>query len=156
MAASVCGAAAIIVVDTNQARLALARELGATLTLDGERADLAAAVAATTGGGAQYALDTTGIPSVIETAVNCLRPTGTCGLIGAQQGDLQLGPTALTLGKNLKGILVGDAVPELMIALWRQGRFPFDRLVTPFSLDQINDAERASLRGEAIKPVLVT
>lgn len=45
-------------------------------------------------------------------------------------------------------------MPDL-IGLWRQGRFPFDRLVTTFSLDRIGDAERAWLEGTVVKPVLL-
>ena len=42
-----------------------------------------------------------------------------------------------------------------MITLWRQGRFPFDRLIGKFPLAKIDEAERASLAGEVVKPVLV-
>lgn len=99
------------------------------------------------------------MPAVIQIAMKSLRPTGTCGLVGAQQGDLVLGHTALAYGRNVKGILVGDAVPEALIPrlieLWQQGQFPFDKLITTFPLDQINEAERASVSGEIVKPVLI-
>jgi aryl-alcohol dehydrogenase len=38
------------------------------------------------------------------------RPTGACGLIGVPQGDYTLDPVVLTGGRNLMGILEGDAV----------------------------------------------
>mgnify|MGYP001795826347 CR=1 FL=1 len=41
-----------------------------------------------------------------------------------------------------------------MIELWQNGQFPFDRLIEQFPLDQINEAERSSLSGGTIKPVL--
>jgi aryl-alcohol dehydrogenase len=160
MAAKVAGAAAIVAIDLNPGRLELARELGATHTFDGAQDDLVATIKGATDGGAQYSLDTTGLPAVIATAVEVLRPTGTCGLIGAQQGDLVLGPHLLGPGRTVKGILEGDAVPQVfipkLIALWQQGRFPFDKLVRTFPLDQINEAEQASLKGEVVKPVLLT
>ena len=57
------------------------------------------------------------------------------------------------------GIIEGDVVPQRfipqMIALWQQGRFPFDRLIRKFPLSQIDEAERASLAGEVVKPVLL-
>lgn len=159
MAARTSGAATIAVVDTIPVRLALARELGATHTVDGHAPDLTAQLEEIAAGGFQYALDTTGVPAVIQTAIRSLRPTGTCGLVGAQQGDLVLGPIDLAFGRNVKGILEGDALPEVLIPrlieLWKQGRFPFDRLITSYPLGQINEAERASLHGEVIKPVLV-
>lgn len=159
MAAKVVGAATIVAVDVNPGRLELARELGATHTFDGAQEGLAASLQQLTGGGAQYSLDTTGLPAVITTAVHALRPTGTCGLVGAQQGDLVLGPRDLAVGRNVMGILEGDAVPQVfipqLIELWRQGRFPFERLIKTFPLDRINEAEQATVKGEVVKPVLL-
>lgn len=159
MAAKVGGAAVIVAVDVNPARLELAAELGATHTFDGATEDLLARIQEVTGGGAQYTLDTTGLPPVITTAINALRPTGTCGLVGVQQGDVCLDPMALAVGRNIKGILEGDAVPQVfipqLIALWQAGRFPFDKLIRTFPLDEINQAEQASIKGEVVKPVLL-
>lgn len=158
MAARVAGAATIAAVDVNPARLELARELGATHTFDGAAPDLALSLLQETGG-FQYALDTTGLPQVINTAIGALRPAGVCGTVGVQQGDLVLDPGALSVGRTVKGILEGDAVPQVfipkLIALWRQGRLPFDRLIRTFPLEQINEAEQASLKGEVVKPVLL-
>jgi aryl-alcohol dehydrogenase len=159
MAAKVAGAAIIIAVDLHRSRLDLAAELGATHTISGADDDIAAQVLAITGGGAQYAFDTTGVPTVISSAINSLRPTGTCGLVGIQQGDVVLGPMALAVGRSVIGILEGDAVPQLLIPrlieLWKQGRFPFDRLITTYPLSQINEAEAAAASGTAVKPVLI-
>ncbi|WP_214326659.1 NAD(P)-dependent alcohol dehydrogenase [Nonomuraea sediminis] len=149
MAARVAGATTIIAVDLHESRLELARELGATHTCT-DAAEVS---------GVQYAFDTTGVPSVIAAAVNALRPTGVCGLVGIGQGDLVLNGNALSGGKTVMGILEGGAVPQTfiprMIELWKQGRFPFDRLVTTFPLAEIDRAEAASLSGEVVKPVLL-
>ncbi|WP_206061195.1 hypothetical protein [Nonomuraea basaltis] len=40
-------------------------------------------------------------------------------------------------------------------SLWKQGRFPFDKLITTFPLSEINQAEAATIAGSAIKPVLL-
>ncbi|HEV3361437.1 MAG TPA: NAD(P)-dependent alcohol dehydrogenase [Pseudonocardiaceae bacterium] len=158
MAAKLAGAAVIVAVDLNPKRLALAEELGATHTFDGASEDLLGRILAVTGG-AQFTVDTTGIPSVIGTAINALRPTGTCALVGVQQGDVTLDPMMLAVGRNIKGILEGDAVPQVfiprLIELWRQGRFPFDKLIKTFPLTEINEAEQASLKGDVVKPILL-
>ncbi|SMD26383.1 NAD(P)-dependent alcohol dehydrogenase [Kibdelosporangium aridum] len=158
MAAKVAGATTIVAVDLAQNRLALAEELGATHTFDGALPDLAEQLIRVTGG-VEYTVDTTGVPSVITTAVSVLQPGGTCGVLGVQQGDLVLPPTALGVGRNIMGIIEGDAVPQTcippLIELWRQGRFPFDKLIRTFPLDQINEAEKASLSGDVVKPVLM-
>ncbi|MFE3578397.1 NAD(P)-dependent alcohol dehydrogenase [Streptomyces vinaceus] len=159
MAARVAGAATIVAVDLHESRLSLARELGATATVHGGDDDIVAQLRELTRGGTQYALDTTGNPAVISTAVEALRATGTVGLVGSPSRPLTLSPAALTQGKNVKGILEGDAVPQLFIPqlleLWRQGRFPFDRLVRTYPLSAINEAERDSVAGTTIKPVLL-
>ncbi|MCW2888546.1 MAG: aryl-alcohol dehydrogenase [Streptosporangiaceae bacterium] len=159
MAAKVAGAATIIAVDLHPSRLDLAAELGATHTINGADDDITAQILAITGDGAQYCFDTTGAPAVITAAINSLRPTGTCGLVGIAQGDLVLDPMALAGGRNLMGILEGDAVPQLfipqLIRLWKQGRFPFDKLITTYPLTQINQAEAATSTGQAVKPVLI-
>jgi aryl-alcohol dehydrogenase len=159
MAARVAGATTIVAVDLHAARLELARELGATHAIDGKAADVTEQILSLTDGGLDYAFDTTGVPSVITGAVMTLRPLGVCGLVGVRGADLVLPPLSLELGRTLLGILEGDAVPQRfipqMITLWRQRRFPFDRLIRKFPLAKIDEAERASLGGEVVKPVLL-
>ncbi|MBI2964482.1 MAG: NAD(P)-dependent alcohol dehydrogenase [Deltaproteobacteria bacterium] len=159
MAARVAGATTIVAVDLHPARLELARQLGATHTIDGKAPDVAQQILALSGGGLDYAFDTTGIPAVIAGAVTALRPLGVCGLVGVRGADLVLPPLSLELGRTLVGILEGDSVPQRfipqLIALWQQGRFPFDRLIGKFPLAEIDEAERASLAGEVVKPVLL-
>lgn len=159
MAAKVAGCTTIIGVDLHESRRALATELGATHVLDGADPDLVQHITTITGGGAQYTFDTTGVPSVILSAIGSLRPTGTCGLVGVQTGPLTVDPGLLATGRNVMGILEGDAVPQVfipqLIDLWRQGRFPFERLVERYPLDRIDEAEQSSLAGGVVKPVLV-
>jgi aryl-alcohol dehydrogenase len=159
MAARVAGCTTIIGVDLHESRRELATELGATHVVDGADPDLIARVTELTGGGAQYSFDTTGVPDVIVSAITVLRPTGTCGLVGVQTGPLTIEPSLLASGRNVMGILEGDAVPQVfipqLIDLWRQGRFPFDRLVQTFPLAGIDEAEQASLSGRVVKPILV-
>ncbi len=159
MAARVAGATTIVAVDLHPSRLALARELGATHTIDGKAGDVAQQILALAAGGLDYTFDTTGVPSVIVGAIMALRPLGVCGLVGVRGADLVLPPLSLELGRTVVGILEGDAVPQRfipqMIDLWRQGRFPFDRLIGKFPLAKVDEAERASLSGEVVKPVLL-
>ena len=117
-----------------------------------------AKIHAATAGGANYAFDTTGVPAVMTTALAGLRMTGVCGFVGVQTGDLVLDGLAL-VGKTAIGILEGSVKPQefipRMIALWQDGRFPFDRLIERYPMSQINEAERSSLSGGTIKPVLI-
>lgn len=161
MAAAVAGCATIIAVDIKPGRLELARELGATHTVDANETDALEEVRRITGGGANYTLETTAVPRVFRQAVDALAPLGTCGLIGAAP----LGTEAafdmndiLIPGKSIRGIVEGDSVPEVfiprLIELNEQGRFPFERLIGFYDLDEINRASQEAESGETIKPVL--
>lgn len=157
MAAEVVGCGTIIAVDLHQHRLDLATELGATHVLAGDADDLVMQIHGITGGGAHYALDTTGVPEVILSALGSLRQGGHAGLVGVQTGDVVLDAGAL-VGKTASGILEGDADPQVVIpqlvSLWKDGRFPFDRLIEVFPMERINEAEQASLEGRVVKPIL--
>jgi aryl-alcohol dehydrogenase len=158
MAAKLAGASTIIAVDLHENRLTLASELGATHTFVGSEQRLASRIRAITDGGAHFALDTTSLASVAVDALKSLRPSGVCGLLGLPHGDIVVDP-ALLLGRSITGIVEGNTVPQVfipkLITLWRQGMFPFDKLIKTFRLDEINEAERASADGSVIKPVLL-
>jgi aryl-alcohol dehydrogenase len=106
-----------------------------------------------------YVFDTTGVPAVQLDAVALLGRGGVCGFIAGASGPSVLDTRSLMGGKTVIGISGGDAVPHVhiprLVELWKQGRFPFDRLIQTFRLEEINDAERATMSGEVIKPVLL-
>lgn len=162
MAAKVVGCTMIIAVDLNPQRLALALELGATHAINAGDGDPVEAVRALTGGeGVQFSLECTGLPKVVRQAVDALRLTGVCGTIGvAPLGtEFSLDMNAILFGRTVRGIIEGDSVPDIfipqMIELWRQGRFPFDRLIECYPLSRIEEAARASEAGEVLKAVLI-
>lgn len=156
MAARAAGATKIVAVDVNPKRLELATELGATDTVD-STTDLRAQLKRHSG--VPYSLDTTGVPDVLSAALGVLRGGGVLGVLGTPRGDWTLTPRDLSTGRSIRGILMGDATPRqfipVLIDLWQQGLLPFDRLITTFPLERINDAERAMLDGDVVKPVLL-
>ena len=161
MAARIAGATTIIAVDLNEERLALAREFGATLAFNPQAGSPTDAILAATGAGVNFALDTTGIPAVIRQAVDALAPRGTCGIVGAGAAGSEVRLdmiNIMTAGRSLRGIVEGDAVPQTfipaLIDLYRDGRFPFDRLVTFYSFAELNAAIRDSENGSVVKAVV--
>jgi aryl-alcohol dehydrogenase len=62
-------------------------------------------------------------------------------------------------GQIVGGAIEGDSVPQIfipqLIDLWRQGRFPFDRLIRFYPFDRINEAAADSASGATLKPVLL-
>jgi len=162
MAARVVGCTTIIGVDVRPARLELASSLGATGVVDAGSDDPVEFVRAATGGaGADFSIDTTGVPSVIQQAVYCTAPGGTCGLIGAPPFGTEVSldvNLVMALGRTVRGIVEGQSVPDVflprLIQLWQQGRFPVDRIMTHYSFEDIDRAARDAEEGLVVKPVL--
>lgn len=161
MAAHVVGATTIIAVDINPARLEIARSLGATHVIDPRQTNPVEAIMRITGTGLNFALDTTGLPAVIRNAVESLGPRGACGILGASGPDAEivLNETHfMSAGRRLIGIVEGDSDPAvfipMLIDLYRSGRFPFDKLVRFYTLDEINTAIHDSETGTVIKPIV--
>jgi aryl-alcohol dehydrogenase len=160
MAAVVAGCAVIIIVDVLDQRLALARELGATCLINARNTDSVAAVRAASGGGVDAAVEATGLPAVMAQAFDSLNGTGTVVVLGVAPAGATVSIDASSLlgGKKIRGAIEGESVPEVfipqLIALWKAGRFPFDRLSKYYSLDQINEAAHDSERGLTIKPII--
>lgn len=163
MASKVVGASAIVVVEPNAARRALALELGATAAIDPKEVpDVLAKIKEVSGGGVAYSLDTTGIPAVIGTAGEALLPNGLLGMLGMAPPEAPMPMTIMSLlmrGSGVKAIVEGDSDPQTfipqLVALYKEGKFPFDRLIKTFPFEQINEAITASEDGSVIKPVVV-
>jgi aryl-alcohol dehydrogenase len=160
MAAVIAGCTKIIAVDIKPQRLQMAQELGATHIINGNETNPVDAILEITGTGVDYSIDTTGLPQILRQAVDSLTLLGVCGLIGgAPMGtEACFDMTKILTGRSVRGIIEGDSIPDLfipqLIELYVQGRFPFDRLITYYSLDQINQAATDSEQGFVVKPVL--
>ena len=162
MAGRVVGATTIVAIDMVEARLEMAKELGATHTFNARSPDLVEQVRAVTGGrGVDFSLDATGTDKALEPAIQVLGVRGVCGFVGGAPPGTRIGvdPSWLMAGgRSVRGILEGDAVPDsfipALIELHRQGRFPFDRLVKVYELSEINQAAHDSETGATIKPVI--
>jgi aryl-alcohol dehydrogenase len=161
MAAVVAGCSTIVAVDLRPTRLDLARELGATHTVDAGENDPVEAIRDVTGGGADYSLEASGSTTALRQAVDCLTPTGVCGVAGAPPFGAEASfdvNFVLSGGRTIRGIVEGDAVPQLflpqLVRLWEQGRFPVERIMAFYDFDQIEQAAHDAEEGHVVKPVL--
>ena len=161
MAGAIAGCTTIIGIDRNAARLELARELGATHVVNTAEREAPAEIQRITGFGVDFSLETTGVPALLRQAVDSLAPRGTCGVIGAAAMGTEVSldtNTILVAGRTVRGIVEGDSVPgsllPRLIALWEQGRFPVERMMTFYDFDQIDEAAHQAEAGDVIKPVL--
>ena len=153
MAAKIVGANPVIGVDINPMRLKLALELGATHVVDSREADVVEAVSQITGSGIDYAVETTGNDRIGKLAVELLNPGGAVGFLTPGPR-----PTNLTGDRKVINVTEGSSVPQVfiprLIELYRQGQFPFDRLIKFYEFADINTAIADSIKGDTIKPVL--
>jgi aryl-alcohol dehydrogenase len=160
MAARIVGCDPIIAVDCLPARLALARELGATHTLESKGAETLAEIRKITGGGAHFALETSAVPAVFRLAVDGLRGLGTCVLVGSARAGTEVSfeMPVLQGGRTVRGVVQGDSRPRefipRLVDLFMAGDFPLDRLITSYEFADINQAAADATSGATIKPLL--
>jgi len=162
MATRLTGATTIIAVDRLASRLSLARELGATETIDvsAPGIDPVATVQEICGGPADFSLECTGVIDVLRQAADSVGMRGTVTLIGGAPAGapFSLDHMSTLWGKKVIGTLGGEgrsvSLIGALIELNKQGRFPYDKLITEFPLEQVNDAFEASHSGDVVKPVL--
>jgi aryl-alcohol dehydrogenase len=161
LAAGLTPAARIIVADRVPGRLELARELGATDTIDTTSTELAKAVTELTGGtGVDGVVETTGNTGVAKEAVTALAARGTAVLVGAPPFGQELGVDVnfMLPGRTVTGITLGDADTQTMLPLLTElvasGRFPVGKLITHYPFEEIGKAVADAVAGTVIKPVL--
>ena len=162
LGAVVVGCEPIILIEPQEGRRNLAKELGATHVInpaDGETAETVRAIIPT---GVDLVVDSSGHVPALESAINMLGNKGQIGLIGmpgAMDAALSV-PIIhwLTIGGSVKGIVEGDSDPDVfipeLIDHYNNGHLPFDKFVSTYKLDQINEAIHDAHSGKAIKVVL--
>ncbi|HZK32281.1 MAG TPA: NAD(P)-dependent alcohol dehydrogenase [Corynebacterium sp.] len=160
MAARNTPATTIIAMDLQDSRLELAGEFGATHTVNTAERGIVEAVTEICGGPADYVLDCTGNIAVIEQAAEAVGLLGTFILVGGAPAEARfsLDHLGALWGKKVVGTLgggstSGELIPAL-IDLYRQGRFPFDRLVKVYDFGEIDVAIAESTAGDTVKAVL--
>jgi len=162
IAASLRKPAQLIAIDVVDERLALARELGATATINAKSDNVAERVAELTGGvGVAKSFDTTGSPHVARGAVEAASVRGTVLVCGAPPPgtEIPVDIQGMLTGKILRGVTMGDTQPQVLIpqlvALHAEGRLPLQKLEKTYSIDEIQHAAEDMHNGITVKPVIV-
>jgi len=96
--ARLMGAALVIGVDGDEARLKMAQRMGATVVLDYRAVDVEEEVKRLTDGGADVAIEALGTQQTFEQALRCLRPSGTLSSLGVYAGKLHIPYDAFAAG----------------------------------------------------------
>jgi len=162
MAARIAGCTTMIAVDTNPARLQIAKELGAThLFNPQECSDIVWQIMDEVSPGVDYPVDCVGSGEVIRNALMVLRTPGTCATLGLKslENDITIDQGHLLQGRTLAGVIEGNADPKIfipqLIELWKSGQFPFDRFCKTFAMIDIEKAILSTRNGDVVKPIIV-
>ena len=162
--ARMAGATTIIGVDTNPAKTAIARQLGATAFVNPTDAGegLVALLNEMTRGGGDYTFEAAGHIATIKMALATARMGwGVCTVVGvAPAGQtIDVLPFDLIMGRKLQGCTLGGVrgsqLSEL-VDLLMQGRFDLKSLITDrLPLEKINEGYDKMRRGEGLRSVLM-
>jgi S-(hydroxymethyl)mycothiol dehydrogenase len=158
------GAAKIIAVDIDDRKLATARKLGATHTVNSREGDPVEAIRELTGGfGADVVIEAVGRPETYRQAFYARDLAGTVVLVGVPTPEMTLELPLLDVfgrGGALKSSWYGDCLPSrdfpMLIDLYLQGRLDLDAFVTEtIALDEVEKAFERMHRGDVLRSVVV-
>jgi S-(hydroxymethyl)glutathione dehydrogenase/alcohol dehydrogenase len=159
--AALAGAERIIAIDTQPSKLELAKELGATDTLNASNIDPVKAIREMTGGGVHYSFEALGAKATAEQAFGMLRAGGTATIIGMVPlgVKIELHGFDFLRDRKIQGTSMGGNrfrvdMPRLL-SLWKQGRLKLDHLISGrIKLDQINEGFAALKSGAPVRQVI--
>ena len=162
--ARMVGAGKIIGVDTNPAKVALAKKFGMTDFINpSETPQVVEAILDLTGGGADYSFECIGNVEVMRQALECCHKgwgeSYVIGVAGAGQ-EIATRPFQLVTGRSWHGVAFGGArgrtdVPTI-VDWYMEGKINIDDLIThTMPLSDINQAFDLMHRGESIRSVVL-
>ena len=160
--ARIAGARMIIAVDQFENKLAMAKNLGATHTVDGSHSDAVEAIRELTNGGVDYSFEAVGVKKLAEQCYDCIKAGGTATIIGmipvGQKVEID-GPKILTerkiQGSNMGSNRFRIDMPRY-VDYYLQGRLNLDDMISRRGkLEDVNDAFAAMKRGEVARTVLM-
>lgn len=162
LGAKLGGAATLIAVDVNPAKLGLARQLGADHTIDAREPDAAEQIKQLTGGGCDIALESAGVIPALRTGYDILKTGGSLITVGlSPMGEDFPVPAAdlVTREITVRGSYMGSCVPvrdiPRFLEAWRQGRLPVDRLIgAHIGFDGLNAGFDRLADGGAVRQIL--
>ena len=163
LAAVASGARQVVALDLNETKLALARELGASATINAADPDAAERVRELTQGGVDYAFEMAGAIPAMELAWRITRRGGSTITAGLPHPDKRfaLPPVQLVAEeRTLRGSYIGSAVPARdiprYIDLYQRGKLPVDRLMGEhLALEDINRGFDRMASGVAMRDVVM-
>lgn len=160
--ARIGGARTIIAVDIHESKLATARELGATHSVDASSRNPVEAIQGIVPGGVDYSFEAIGLKAAAEQSYEAIRRGGTATIIGMipQGQKVEIDGPSLLGGKTLQGSSMGSNRFRIdmpaYIDWYLQGKLLLDEMITRRGrLEDVNEAFRAMKAGEVARSVLM-
>lgn len=144
--ARLMGASLVIGIDSDPARLAMSKQMGADIVLNYLEQDVVAEVRRLTGGGADVAIEALGTQQTFENCLRSLRTGGTLSSLGVYSGHLQVAYEAFAAGIGDFKIVTtlcpgGKERMRRLMEMVKNGRLDLKPLLThSFPLAQIEEA----------------
>jgi alcohol dehydrogenase len=162
MGARAAGTYPIIAVDRVADKLELARELGATHTINAVEDDPVAAIKEIGRGGVDYAFESVGNETVLIQAYESTGRGGTTITVGLPAPDRMFSVPALGIvaeERTIKGSYMGSCVPRRdiprFIAMYQAGILPVDKLQThTLRLEEINVGFDRLAQAQAVRQII--
>jgi S-(hydroxymethyl)glutathione dehydrogenase/alcohol dehydrogenase len=163
--AKVSGAVKIIAVDINPERLNLAKQFGATHTILADKEDAGLLQAAEKvkeicdGRGADYAFESTAIPSLGAAPLAMIRNAGTAVQVSGIEQEITIDMNLFEWDKLYINPLYGKARPQVdfpkIVELYKSGQLLLDEMVTQiYPLEELEKAFADMLAGKNAKGVI--
>jgi len=156
------GAEKVVAVDLSDDKLGLARQLGATHTVNAKDSDAAEQIRTATGGGVDFAFEMAGSARAMELAFKITKRGGSTVTAGLPPPTATLPLPLVQLvaeERTVKGSYIGTCVPTRdiprYVGLYRAGKLPVDRLMSgQLTLDEINEGFDRLHEGKAVRQVI--
>jgi propanol-preferring alcohol dehydrogenase len=143
----------IVALDVSDEKLALAKELGADVTIRSDADALKNTLDALGGVGADVVFDFVGLQSTQDLARKLVRPGGDCNIVGLGGGVLQYGQGRVAFGVRVFTPYFGS-IGEMREVLALAARGHLRAHVTRYPLERVADAYKAmhagTLEGRAV------
>jgi alcohol dehydrogenase len=163
LGAIVSGARQIVAVDLSEEKLAFARALGATHTVNAGSGKAVQEIKDLSGGGVDFFFEMAGAVPALELAYAATARGGVTVTAGLPHPDARLSIPAVSLvaeERTLKGSYIGSCVPRRdlphYVALFQAGKMPVDRLLTHrLRLEDINEGFDRLRDGQGVRQVVL-
>ncbi len=160
--ARIGGARQIIAVDQFDSKLEMAKQMGATHTVNSKNEDAVKAVRALSSGGVDHAFEAVGNTTLVRQAVESLGIRGTATIVGVLGNEdmisfpwMALRPECKVQTSRMGSNQFRKDIPTYL-EFYRQGRLQLDDMISRRAgLDELNDSFRAMKAGEVARTVLM-